>query len=119
MVRLRINVGRRHGVLPPQIIGLVNKSTNSGDIRLGRIDISPDSTDVQIESSMAERVERAITGVDYQGTTIRVERVNEQYAPSGKPYGSGKPNASGKPNRKGGRPDTRPRTYAGRSGGRK
>ncbi len=75
MVRLRINLGRRQAVLPPQIIGLINRATNSGDIRLGRIDINANSSEVQVDSAMAPRVEEALAGHTYQGTLIRVQRV--------------------------------------------
>ena len=74
MVRLRLNLGRRQSVLPPQIIGLVNQATHSRNIRLGRIDIGTDWTDVQVDGAMAERVESALRGFDYRGVTIRVEK---------------------------------------------
>jgi len=83
MVRLRLNVGRRQATLPPQIIGLINRATNSGDIRLGRIDINADSSDVQVEATMAARVEEALAGHPYQGTTIRVERVGDERSSTG------------------------------------
>jgi ATP-dependent RNA helicase DeaD len=74
MVRLRVNVGRRHSILPPQIIGLVNQATHSRDIRLGRIDINTEWSDIQVDASMAERVEAALRGFDFKGMKIRVER---------------------------------------------
>ncbi len=74
MVRLRINLGRRQSVLPPQIIGLINQATRTRNIRLGRIDINTDWSDVQVEASMADRVEQSLRGYDYRGIKIRVER---------------------------------------------
>ena len=74
MVRLRINLGRRQSVLPPQLIGLVNQATQTRSIRLGRIDISTDWTDFQVEAAMADKVEAALRGFDYRGVKIRVER---------------------------------------------
>jgi ATP-dependent RNA helicase DeaD len=84
MVRLRINVGRKHAVLPPQLIGMINRATDSGDIRLGRIDINAESSVVQVDAAMAERVERALTGSSYQGTTIRVDPIADKRSASGK-----------------------------------
>jgi len=75
MVTLRINLGRRQGILPPQIIGLVNRVTRTRSIRLGRIDINTDRSDVQVEASMVDRVERALRGADHHGVRIRVERL--------------------------------------------
>jgi ATP-dependent RNA helicase DeaD len=99
MIRLRINLGRRQAALPPQIIGLINRATNSGDIRLGRIDINANSSEVQIDAAMASRVEEALTGYTHQGTQIRVERVGDERPATGKrgaprgPYGkSRRPN---------------------------
>ena len=74
MVRLRINLGRRESVLPPQLIGLINQASRSRYIRLGRIDIQDEWSDVQVEAGMADRVEQALRGFDYQGRRIRVTR---------------------------------------------
>ena len=74
MVGLRVNVGRRQSILPPQLIGLVNQATRSRGIRLGRIDISTDWTDFQVEAASAERVEQALRGMEYRGVQIRVDK---------------------------------------------
>lgn len=84
MVRLRLNVGRRQAALPPQIIGIINRATDSGDIRLGRIDINAHSSDVQVDAAMAVRVEQALSGYSYQGTKIQVERVQDTQPGFGK-----------------------------------
>ncbi|MEX2445232.1 MAG: DEAD/DEAH box helicase [Alkalispirochaeta sp.] len=97
MVRFRLNVGRRQSVLPPQIIGLINKATDSGNIRIGRIDIDTDSSDVQVDSAMAKRVEEALAGYNYRGTTIRVERVTDQRSPTGKRHGPRPQSGKGRP----------------------
>ncbi len=87
MVRLRINLGRRQSVLPPQIIGLINQATHTRNIRLGRIDINTDWTDVQVEDSMADRVEQSLRGYDFRGTTIKVERGADGRDSRGRPNG--------------------------------
>ena len=94
MITLRLNIGRRQEVLPPQIIGLINRSTNSGNIRLGRINISANSSDVQVEATMAARVEEALIGQTYKGTPLRVKRVDgsrpKDWHHGGRRKGSGK-----------------------------
>ena len=75
MVRFRINLGRKHSVLPPQLIGLINQSTNTRNIRLGRIEISNDWSDIQVEKSMAEKVEASLNGFNYRGMKIRLNRL--------------------------------------------
>ena len=97
MVRLRINLGRRQSVLPPQLIGLVNQATQTRNIRLGRIDISTDWTDFQVEAAMADKVEAALRGFDYRGVKIRVERGADNREPRGRaggppPYHKGRRN---------------------------
>lgn len=106
MVRLRINVGRREGVLPPQLIGIINRSTKSQDIYLGRIDIDNETSDIQIDRAMAHRVEKAVAGTTYRGKTLRVELIegNDAYgSKSRKPttghtkgHGKGRRNAGSK-----------------------
>ncbi len=75
MIGMRINLGRHHRVLPPQIIGLVNQATRTRNIRLGRIDIGPDWSELQVESAMAQQVEEALRNYDFQGRQIQVERI--------------------------------------------
>ncbi|MFP4511136.1 MAG: DEAD/DEAH box helicase [Spirochaetaceae bacterium] len=94
MVTLRLNVGRRQSMLPPQIIGLINKATDSGNIRIGRITIDADSCDVQIDGELAKRVESALTGYTYQGTSIRVERVADRRPGKGRRNGPWRPPAN-------------------------
>lgn len=76
MVCLQINLGRREGVLPPHLIKIINQATKSGDIRLGRITIGTESSEIQVEAAMAGRVEKAISGADYKGKKIQVKRVD-------------------------------------------
>ncbi len=90
MVRLRFNLGRREGVLPPQLIGIINQSTQSHDIHLGRIDISAESSDIQVEARMADRVRSAVAGTAYRGKNVRVERVEGDDFRGSKPRGVGK-----------------------------
>ena len=104
MVRLRINLGRREGVLPPQLIGIINKSTQSHDIHLGRIDVAAESSEIEVEATMAERVKTAVAGTDYRGKSVRVERLesSDGRGPKpGKPRKAGKPGKPGKPSMSG------------------
>ncbi|HKK47723.1 MAG TPA: DEAD/DEAH box helicase, partial [Alkalispirochaeta sp.] len=95
MVRLRLNIGRHQSVLPPHVIGLINKATDSGNIRIGRIDIDANSCELEIDSAMAKRVEQALAGYSYRGTTIRVDRVTNQ-RPRRQPGKSGPPTRGSK-----------------------
>ena len=94
MVRLRVNVGRRQGVLPPQVIKMINQATDSGNIRLGRIDIDNNSSDVQVDAAMAPRIEDALQGYVYEGAEIQVQRVADEHPSAGKRPGSRKGSGS-------------------------
>ncbi len=70
MVWLKINLGRHDGVLPPQIIGLVNQASKTRNIRLGKIDINPDDSQFQVDSGKAELLEKTLNGYDYRGKKV-------------------------------------------------
>jgi ATP-dependent RNA helicase DeaD len=96
MVSFRLNVGRRQSVLPPQIIALINKATDSGNISIGRIIIDTDSSEVQVDGAMASRVEDALSGYSFQGTKIRVERIASHRPVTGKQRGPWRPDGKGR-----------------------
>ena len=72
---LAINVGKQNKILPMNIIGMVNSGTRSGSIRLGRIDIGPSKSWVQVDSDSIQIVEQALRGSTCNGRKIEVERV--------------------------------------------
>ena len=116
MVRIRLNRGRRQSTLPPHIIGLINKATDSGDIRIGRIDVNTDSSDVQIEAAMADRVEQALSGYVYRGITVRGERLPDDRPSGGRRYPSGgRRYPSDGPHREFGEPEGRSKSRERRS----
>jgi ATP-dependent RNA helicase DeaD len=73
---LAVDLGKNNKVLPLDIIGLVNQSTNSGSIRLGRIDIGLSRSWFQVESESLAVVEKALRNATYKRRQIKVERVS-------------------------------------------
>ncbi len=71
---LVVDIGKNDNVLPPQIIGLINQSTRNRFIKLGNIDISPNSSRFQIENHCVDEVYKAISGYKFCGKKLRVER---------------------------------------------
>jgi ATP-dependent RNA helicase DeaD len=71
---LVVNIGKNDHILPPQIIGLINQSTRNRYIKLGNIDISPDSSRFQIENHYVDEVHKAISGYKFCGKKLSVER---------------------------------------------
>ena len=72
---LAINVGKQNRILPLNIIGMVNRGTRSGSVRLGRIDIGLSKSWLQVESGSTQIVEEALRGTTCNGQRIEVERV--------------------------------------------
>jgi ATP-dependent RNA helicase DeaD len=71
---LVVDIGKNDRILPPQIIGLINQSTRNRFIRLGNIDISPDSSRFQIENQYVDEVYKAISGYKFCGKKLSVAR---------------------------------------------
>ena len=71
---LVVNIGKNDHILPPQIIGLINQSTRNRFIKLGNIDISPNSSRFQIENNYVEEVYKAISGYKFCGKKLSVEK---------------------------------------------
>ena len=69
-----MDIGKNDHILPPQIIGLINQSTRNRFIKLGNIDISPDSSRFQIENHYVDEVYKAISGYKFCGKKLSVER---------------------------------------------
>ena len=74
---LVIDIGRNNHILPVNIIGLINQSTRSGNIRLGRIDIGRTKSWIQVEPALTGVVEKALRDSKFKGRKITVERTAE------------------------------------------
>ena len=72
---LAIGLGKINRVLPLTIIGLVNQSAQR-NVRLGRIDIGPSKSWVQVASQSIGDVEKSLRETTYKGKKLRVERSN-------------------------------------------
>ena len=70
---MSVNLGKKHKVLPPELIGLVNRSTKNRNIEIGRIDIGPQSSRMEIENRFAGEVNAALNNFSYQGRRLRSE----------------------------------------------
>jgi len=70
---LTINIGKNDNIFPTQIIGLINQSTRNRNIKLGKIDINPDMSRVQIENNYIDDVYKALSGFKFKEKIINVE----------------------------------------------
>ncbi len=71
---LSIDLGKNSKILPLDIIGLVNRNTKSGSIRLGRIDIGLSKSWFQVEPASVAVVEKALRNATIKRRQIKVER---------------------------------------------
>ena len=69
---LTLNVGKIDGVTPQKVITMVNSSTRGQSIDIGKIDIGPDRTRLQIEEPAAEYVMSVLKRRKFQGKRIKI-----------------------------------------------
>ncbi len=70
---VRVNLGKRDKVAPPDLIGLVNQSSRDRNIEIGRINIRPAWSTLQVEDEHAASVAKALDGFTYRGRTLRAQ----------------------------------------------
>jgi ATP-dependent RNA helicase DeaD len=81
-VRLFINLGKKDGFYPEQLIDLVNKNTPGQKIPLGKIDLLKTFSFFEVEASYSEELIAALSDVTYMGRRVGVEVATEK-APEG------------------------------------
>jgi ATP-dependent RNA helicase DeaD len=70
---LRINVGRKDRITPPDIIGLINQSTRCRHIKIGSIDMSLSTSTLEIEETYFEDVIEALQDFTFKGRRIKIQ----------------------------------------------
>ena len=70
---LKINIGRRDGVSPPDLMKLINQNTRGKSIDLGRIDIQPTNTRFQVEKGAVEFLSVALRRKVFNGRRLRID----------------------------------------------
>jgi ATP-dependent RNA helicase DeaD len=69
-VTIRINLGRKDRINPPQIIALVNESTRMRDIEIGKINIEERYSQVMIDRNYGELVLAKLSEFHFRGRPI-------------------------------------------------
>ena len=80
-VRLFIGIGQRDGVRPADIVGAVTGEARIAGEQIGRIEVRDTFTVVEVDSSVAERVIRALNGTTMRGRSLRVDFDRKTAAP--------------------------------------
>mgnify|MGYP000574622078 FL=1 len=80
---LSVNVGRKQGVTPIELISLVNRITKSNEIEIGSIDIRQSYTIFEIDRNITKSLIKSSSKLDYNGTELKVsiskEKIEKKY----------------------------------------
>ena len=83
MVRYRIAVGRKHGVKPANIVGAIANEANMNSQHIGRIDIFPEFSTVDLPTSMPSQALSHLRNVWVSGQKLSIAPWSER--PPAKP----------------------------------
>ena len=98
--RFFINIGKKDGVDPKIIIGMINDNTQDRDINIGDIDLKDSFSFFEVGVEHGDKVLNSFnTGKTFKGRPVRVEVAEKIGSKRNKPGRSNKPDRSNKPNR--------------------
>ncbi len=98
MERIYVNVGKRQGFYPGNLMELINSNIEGSKPDIGRIDLMPDYTLFDVRNEDGRRVINALKGADFFGTRLYAEEAqpDKDYAAAGRGKGKGKEKPKGK-----------------------
>ncbi len=73
MTRFRINVGSRHEISPPAVIGMVNDLSGKRNIQIGRIEINQSFSIFEIDRTFEHLILKSFHNARYSGTPLMIE----------------------------------------------
>ena len=82
--RLFVNIGKRDGLNPARLIGLVNECFRSDDFSIGKIEVLKNFSFIEIESDMADVFVKSSKGMEFEGVPVNVEHAEELHGRGGK-----------------------------------
>ncbi len=88
--RLFINLGKKDGFLPAELIGLLNNHTR-GRIEVGRIDLMPNFSFFEVAEEEARTVVKALNRSQWRGRKVSVELAGDKEAAPASPKKHQKP----------------------------
>lgn len=110
--RFFINVGRRDGLNPVRLMGLINEQLNGSKPDFGKIDIQNNFSFFEVEHGYENNLTQGVTGSKFEGRDVAVEsaKQDEKAKNRGKSRdfkreGGGKKGGGSKGHRKGGKPE--------------
>ena len=80
---LSVNVGRKQGITPVELISLVNRITKSNEIEIGSIDIRQSYTIFEIDKTITKSLIKSSSKLDHNGVDLKVtvskEKIEKKY----------------------------------------
>ena len=80
---LSVNVGRKQGITPIELISLVNRITKSNEIEIGSIDIRQSYTIFEIDNTITKSLIKSSSKLDHNGVDLKVtvskEKIEKKY----------------------------------------
>ena len=99
-VPIKINLGRKDGISPKDVISLFNSNIQGKKIDLGNINVQSFETEVEVDGSKISQILGGLNGASFRKKTVNVE-IGDNSGGGPKRSGKRKPkNFSGKPKRK-------------------
>ena len=71
--RIFINVGMKNNLNPARLIGLINNGLDSGDARIGKIEILKKFSFFEIQKDVSSQLIDALSGQEFEGVSINIE----------------------------------------------
>ncbi|MEA3477670.1 MAG: DEAD/DEAH box helicase [Bacteroidota bacterium] len=78
--RFYINIGKKDGMNPRNLIGMVNEYTKNRDIDIGEIDLKDSFSFFEVEEKHKDKVLKSLNNKDHKGRTIRIDIAEEKDA---------------------------------------
>ncbi len=71
--RFFINIGKKDGIMPAEMLKLINNATNDRDIRVGVIDLMGTFSFFEASEQYAQKIVDSFHDIEYAGREVRVE----------------------------------------------
>ncbi len=75
--RFFINIGKKDGILPKNIIGMINDNTKNRDINIGTIDLKDSFSFFEVEEQYTPKILKSFQNNKFKGRQIKVEVAEE------------------------------------------
>ena len=77
-VNYSINIGRKKGVSPIELISLINRVMKSNQIEIGKIDIRGDHTIFEMDKSLSTDLSKGIKKINFRGNDLSIEETDDK-----------------------------------------